>query len=136
VGRAAALFREKVKAVEVVDPLRVRFHLKEPWPDFMTSIARCRRVPGGWCRRSTLSEWAIDGFKKHPIGAGPYKFVSQKEGIELVLRLMKAIGARYARQNAGYAEHTRGLHAPGHAQDGGSGHRLCMMGPMAEVGQA
>ena len=26
-----------------------------------------------------------DGFKKHPIGAGPYKFVSQKEGVELVL---------------------------------------------------
>jgi peptide/nickel transport system substrate-binding protein len=26
-----------------------------------------------------------DGFKKHPIGAGPYKFVSFKPGIELVL---------------------------------------------------
>src|SRR5215831_3847420 len=35
-GQSASLFREKVKAVEIVDPLRVRFQLKEPWPDFMT----------------------------------------------------------------------------------------------------
>ena len=26
-----------------------------------------------------------DGFKKHPIGAGPYKFVSSTPGIELVM---------------------------------------------------
>jgi len=25
-----------VAAVEIVDPLRVRFRLKQPWPDFLT----------------------------------------------------------------------------------------------------
>ena len=34
-GANAALFRKKVTAVEVVGPHRVRFQLKEPWPDFL-----------------------------------------------------------------------------------------------------
>ena len=32
-----------------------------------------------------LTEVGDDAFKKHPIGAGPYKFVSTKPGIEVVL---------------------------------------------------
>src|SRR5204863_787516 len=35
-GAASKLLKEKVTAVDVIDPLRVRFRLKEPWPDFMT----------------------------------------------------------------------------------------------------
>src|SRR5262252_5198284 len=35
-GAAAQLLKQKVAAVDVVDPLRVRFRLKQPWPDFMT----------------------------------------------------------------------------------------------------
>src|SRR5207247_3021073 len=35
-GAAAKLLKAKVTAVELVDPFRVRFRLKEPWPDFMT----------------------------------------------------------------------------------------------------
>ena len=33
-GASAGVMRENVKAVEVVDPHRVRFHLRQPWPDF------------------------------------------------------------------------------------------------------
>ena len=29
-------FQTRVQQVEIVDPLTIRFHLKEPWPDFMT----------------------------------------------------------------------------------------------------
>jgi peptide/nickel transport system substrate-binding protein len=46
-GQSAALFREKVKAVEIVDPLRIRFHLKEPWPDFMTFYSSMS-ASAGW----------------------------------------------------------------------------------------
>ena len=35
-GAAAKLLKDRVAAVEIVDPHRVRFRLKEPWPDFMT----------------------------------------------------------------------------------------------------
>jgi peptide/nickel transport system substrate-binding protein len=84
-GQSAALFREKVKAVEIVDPLRVRFQLKEPWPDFMTFYSSMSASAGWVVPKKYLERVDDDGFKKHPIGAGPYKFVSQKEGIELVL---------------------------------------------------
>src|SRR3989454_7373754 len=35
-GAGATLLKEKVKDVQVLAPNRVRFVLKEPWPDFMT----------------------------------------------------------------------------------------------------
>src|SRR5712692_8903068 len=35
-GASARLLKERVPVVEVVDPGRVRFRLREPWPDFMT----------------------------------------------------------------------------------------------------
>ena len=33
-GVSAKLLKDRVRQVQVVDPLRVRFSLKEPWPDF------------------------------------------------------------------------------------------------------
>jgi ABC-type transport system substrate-binding protein len=35
-GAGAREFRARVRQCEIVDPLTVRFTLKEPWPDFMT----------------------------------------------------------------------------------------------------
>src|SRR6185503_17983332 len=35
-ARGAKVLQEKVRDVEVAGPYRVRFHLHEPWPDFMT----------------------------------------------------------------------------------------------------
>ncbi|MGH8058662.1 MAG: ABC transporter substrate-binding protein, partial [Candidatus Entotheonellia bacterium] len=32
----AKILQERIREVEVVDPYRVRFHLHQPWPDFMT----------------------------------------------------------------------------------------------------
>src|SRR5262249_28156596 len=34
-AKGAKILHEKVREVEVVGPARVRFHLHEPWPDFM-----------------------------------------------------------------------------------------------------
>ncbi len=84
-GQSAPLFREKIKEVAIVDPHRVRFHLKEPWPDFMTFYSSMSASAGWVVPKKYLERVGDDGFKKHPIGAGPYKFVSQKPGIELVL---------------------------------------------------
>src|SRR4029453_7624675 len=35
-GTSARALKDQVAAVEVVDPQRVRFRLKRPWPDFLT----------------------------------------------------------------------------------------------------
>jgi len=71
--------------VEVVDPLTARFHLHAPWPDFMTFYGTTATAAGLVVPKRYLRQVGEDGFKKHPIGLGPYKFVSHIPGVELVL---------------------------------------------------
>ena len=84
-GAGAREFQTRVQQMEVVDPLTVRFHLKEPWPDFMTFYGTTATAAGIVVPKKYMTQVGEDGFKKHPIGAGPYKFVSHMPGIEVVL---------------------------------------------------
>ena len=84
-GAGAKILQERVAQVEIVDPLVVRFHLKEPWPDFMTFYGTTATAAGLVVPKKYLAQVGDDGFRKHPIGAGPYKFVSHKPGVEVVL---------------------------------------------------
>src|SRR5438876_7377173 len=38
-GAGAKMLKDRVAAIDVADPYRVRFRLKRPWPDFMTFYA-------------------------------------------------------------------------------------------------
>jgi ABC-type transport system substrate-binding protein len=67
--------KDHVREIEIVDPLVVRFHLKAPWPDFMTFCGTTASAAGIIVPKNYLTQVGDDGFKKHPIGAGPYKFV-------------------------------------------------------------
>ncbi len=84
-GAANKLMKDKVAAVEVVDPGRVRFRSKEPWPDFMTYYGSLTTGAGWIVPRKYLEKVGDDGFKRAPVGAGPYRFVSFNPGVELVL---------------------------------------------------
>ena len=84
-GTGAKTLKDHVKEIEIVDPRVIRFHLKEPWPDFMTFYGTTATAAGIVVPKKYYTEVGDDGFKKHPIGAGPYKFVSTKPGIEVVL---------------------------------------------------
>src|SRR6185436_9158643 len=89
-GTAATALHEHVKDVEIVDPRIVRFHLKAPWPDFMTFYGTTATAAGIVVPKKYLEQVGEDGFKKHPIGLGPYKFVSQTPGIELVMEAVES----------------------------------------------
>ena len=83
-GAASKTFKERVTAVETPDPARVRFRLKQPWPDFLTFYSSA--TGAGWIvPRKYVEKVGDEGFKKHPIGAGPYRFVSFSPGVELVM---------------------------------------------------
>src|SRR5881409_3699686 len=84
-GGGATELRANVQRVEVVDPLTVRFHLNEPWPDFLTFYGTSATAAGLVVPKRYLEQVGEDAFKKHPIGLGPYKFVSFVPGIALVL---------------------------------------------------
>src|SRR2546421_454751 len=71
--------------VETPDPGRVRFRLKQPWPDFMTYYGTITTGAGWIVPRKYVEKVGEDGYKKLPVGAGPYRFVSFTPGVELVL---------------------------------------------------
>ena len=84
-GAGATELNARVRQVEIVDPATVRFHLKEPWPDFMTFYGTTATASGLVVPKKYVTQVGDDGFRKHPIGAGPYKFVSHTPGVEVVL---------------------------------------------------
>ena len=84
-GGGAKQIKEKVREVQVVDPGRVRFHLKQPWPDFLTYFGTTASGVGWIVPKKYVEQVGDDGFKKAPVGAGPYRFVSFAPGVELVL---------------------------------------------------
>ena len=80
----AKFIHGRTEKVEAVNPNLVRFKFKEPFPDFLDYF-----LPGattiGWVVPKKYIERVGDaGFKKHPIGCGPYKFVEFLTGVRLV----------------------------------------------------
>jgi peptide/nickel transport system substrate-binding protein len=84
-GAAAGTLKEKIAGVDVVDAARVRIRLKQAWPDFMTFYGTPATGAAWIVPKKYVEKVGDDGFKKAPIGAGPYKFVSFNPGVELVL---------------------------------------------------
>jgi peptide/nickel transport system substrate-binding protein len=84
-AKGSRILREKVRAVEIVDATHVRFQLHEPWPDFMAFYGTIVTGAGWIVPKKYVEQVGDDGFKKKPVGLGPYKFVSQTPGIELVM---------------------------------------------------
>jgi peptide/nickel transport system substrate-binding protein len=83
-GSDHSLLKQRVEAIETPDPQHIRIKLKQPWPDFLTFYAGA--TGAGWIvPRKYVEKVGDDGFKKAPVGAGPYKFVSFNPGVELVL---------------------------------------------------
>jgi peptide/nickel transport system substrate-binding protein len=84
-GASAKLLKDKVKEVQVLAPNRARFVLKEAWPDFMAFYGTSATGAAWIVPKKYLEKVGEDGFKRAPVGAGPYKFVSFTPGVELTL---------------------------------------------------
>jgi peptide/nickel transport system substrate-binding protein len=84
-GISAKMLKERVATIETPEAGRIRFRLKQPWPDFMSFYGTLATGAGWVVPRHYVEQVGEDGFKKAPIGAGPYRFVSFTPGVELVL---------------------------------------------------
>jgi peptide/nickel transport system substrate-binding protein len=83
-GSANKALKDRVASVETPDPKHVLFKLKQPWPDFMTFYTSA--TAAAWIvPKKYVEQVGDEGFKKAPIGAGPYKFVSFTPGLELTM---------------------------------------------------
>ena len=97
-----------------------------PFPRFLIFYGTASGA--GWIvPKKPIEKVGKDGFKKAPIGAGPYKFVSFKPGLELVLEAFDRILAQNSRrQTADIAGYPRRSHATGSAEKRRSGY--CLLG--------
>jgi peptide/nickel transport system substrate-binding protein len=87
-GSAAKTLKDRVAAVEIPEAGRVRFRLKQPWPDFLMFYSTA--TGAGWVvPKKYVEKVGDEGFKKAPIGAGPYRFVSFTPGVELVMEAVE-----------------------------------------------
>ena len=84
-AKGAKPLRDRVREVTVVGPARVRFTLHEPWPDFITYYGSLVSGAGWVVPKKYIEQVGNDGFKKHPVGLGPYKFVSHTPGVDLIM---------------------------------------------------
>jgi peptide/nickel transport system substrate-binding protein len=83
-GAASKLLKDRVATIETPDPQRILIKLKRPWPDFMTFYTKA--TGAAWVvPKKYLQSVGDEGFKKAPLGAGPYKFVSFQPGLELTM---------------------------------------------------
>jgi len=84
-GANAGTFKERVQEVRVLDPRRIRFHLKDPWSDFITFYGTTASTAGWIVPKKYVEQVGEEGFRKAPVGAGPYKVTSFTPGVELQL---------------------------------------------------
>ncbi len=84
-GSGAGELKRKVQAVEIVNAHHVRFRLQEPWPDFMTFYGTPATGAGWIVPKKYTEKVGAEEFKNHPVGLGPYRFVSHQPGVEVVL---------------------------------------------------
>ena len=82
-GAYAKLFKEKLEHVQVVDDRTLVFHFKEPFVEFMDFYNGSVTGIGWIVPKHYYEKVGRDGFKARPIGAGPYKLVSQEAGVQM-----------------------------------------------------
>ena len=116
-GISAQMLKERVATIETPEPGRIRFRLKQPWPDFLSFYGTLATGAGWVVPRHYVEKVGEDGFKKAPIGAGPYRSVSFTPGVELVLEATESYWGKAEREAPGVQVHAGPGHAPGRTQE-------------------
>jgi peptide/nickel transport system substrate-binding protein len=83
-GAWAEVLHKQTQGVEVVDDHTVKFHFNQPFLDFPILLGTGNVCGAGWVVPAKYYEKVgQSGFMRKPIGAGPYKLVSQQPGVRL-----------------------------------------------------
>lgn len=83
-GAYAKIFHDKTESIKIVDDRTIIFNFKEPFLDFMTLYNGSVAGIGWIVPHKYYEKVGSDGFKSKPIGAGPFKLVSQQAGSQMV----------------------------------------------------
>jgi peptide/nickel transport system substrate-binding protein len=69
-----------LESIESIDRYTVVMHFNVPWPPAMQLLVHQQIVP-----KDYIQEVGTKGFVEHPIGTGPFKFVSASPGLDEVV---------------------------------------------------
>ena len=69
-----------LESIEKIDDYTVVMHLSSPWPPALQKLVHQQIVP-----RHYLEEVGTQGFIEHPIGSGPFRFVSKEAELNEVV---------------------------------------------------
>jgi len=83
-GAWSEVIKRKTEGVELVGDRGIRFSFKEPFLDFPILFGTGNVCGAGWVVPAKYYEQVgQSGFMQKPIGAGPYKLVSQEPGVKI-----------------------------------------------------
>jgi peptide/nickel transport system substrate-binding protein len=83
-GAYTKIFQDKLASIKIVDDRTIIFNFKEPFLEFMTLYNGGVSGIGWIVPHKYYEQVGSDGFKTKPVGAGPYKLVSQQAGQQMV----------------------------------------------------
>ncbi|HEY6366901.1 MAG TPA: ABC transporter substrate-binding protein [Candidatus Binatia bacterium] len=82
-GSHAKIFRDKLEQIQIVDDRTIVFQFKEPFLEFIELYNGGVSGIGWVIPKHYYEKVGREGFKARPVGAGPYKFVSQQAGVQM-----------------------------------------------------
>ena len=124
-GAGAKVLQERVAQVEIVDPLMVRFHLKEPWPDFMTFYGTTATAAGIVVPKKYLDAGRRRRLQEASDRRRPLQVRQPQAGRRgRAGGQSRLLAPRAERQDAGHEERARSDHARRDAEDRRGRHRL------------
>ena len=83
-GGKAELIKSRIEKLEAVNPYLFRVTFKKPFIDFLDFFLPGEATIGFVAPKKHIQKVGDEGYRKNPIGCGPYKFVEFKPGIILV----------------------------------------------------
>ena len=83
-GASAGVLHDQTHAIDIPDDRTIKFSFKDPFLDFPILMGTSNVCGAGWVVPAKYyQKIGKDGFLQKPIGAGPYKLVSQQAGTKI-----------------------------------------------------
>lgn len=83
-GAGAKILQDRIERLEAVNPYLFRVTFKEPFPDFLDQLLPGTAAMAWIIPKKYFEQVGEAGYKRHPVGCGPYKFVEFVPGVRLV----------------------------------------------------